>query len=357
MPNISIIVPVFNSEKFVSTTLDSLIAQTYSDLEIICVNDGSTDASLSILEKYADADKRISVITQDNQGVSTARNTGIHAANGDILMFVDADDMLVPSACERVVELIHEQSPEMITFGLMCDPPEAAPATLRRELTPPSKTYNGFETSLLFGDYSRPYACRSAILKEFATREHVLFEPDISLGEDQVFYFATYPFSRKTVLVPDQLYIYRMNNLSATHIPTNGRENMLKKLHQHLLVIEAISRIWTTRNMHEFCSEEFLEWCLAFLMLDVSKLPAQDQAAIYKRLVASLSSLYCRDLEPIARRIPTRRCLLHIQRAVASTETITTPVIPSVDVVRFYLMYRGFSQCAERILMRLGIVK
>lgn len=357
MATISIIVPVYNAEEYVAHTLDSLTGQTHSDLEIICVDDGSRDSSLNILREYASRDARILVFSQENGGVSAARNTAMSHATGDILMFVDADDTLVPDACEKVASIFQSQHPEVLTFGLACDPPEAAPATLRRELTPPAKTYNGFKSDLLFKDNARPYACRTAISREFAEREGVRFEPGIALGEDQVFYFAVYPFSRKTVLIPDQLYVYRMNDASATHASTDGRERLLKKLDQHLMVIEAISRIWAERGLRHFCSEEYLEWCMAFLMLDVSKLPPQDQRPVYQRLTASLSDLFGRNLGEIARRIPTKRCLADIQSALKDGGSADKPVVNSMNLVVYYLMYRGFVQCAERVLMRLGLVK
>ena len=92
---ISIIVPVYNVEAYLPQCLDSLINQTYQDLEIICVNDGSTDGSLEILQKYQSKDKRIKVVSQKNQGLSGARNTGISQATGEWIMFVDSDDYLL----------------------------------------------------------------------------------------------------------------------------------------------------------------------------------------------------------------------------------------------------------------------
>lgn len=83
----SIIIPVYNVEKYLRQCLDSVLAQTYPDWEAICVNDGSTDSSPAILKEYADKDKRIKVIHQSNMGVSGARNTGIRESQGDYLFF------------------------------------------------------------------------------------------------------------------------------------------------------------------------------------------------------------------------------------------------------------------------------
>ena len=101
---ISIIIPVYNSEKYLETCLNSIIAQTYKQLEIICVDDDSTDDSLVILEKYAAIDDRIKVIHKKNEGVSIARNTGLDNANGDFVLFVDSDavsytHLTLPTIC------------------------------------------------------------------------------------------------------------------------------------------------------------------------------------------------------------------------------------------------------------------
>ena len=91
---ISVIVPVYNGEEFLSQCLDSILAQTLQDIEILCVNDGSTDNSLKILKGYAKKDKRIQIINQKNQGLSASRNNAMKIAKGEYLSFVDADDYI-----------------------------------------------------------------------------------------------------------------------------------------------------------------------------------------------------------------------------------------------------------------------
>ena len=94
MSKISVIVPVYNVEQYLPQCLDSIINQTYKNLEIICVDDGSPDNSGKILDEYAKKDKRIKVIHQENQGVSVARNTGLDNATGKYIGFVDPDDWI-----------------------------------------------------------------------------------------------------------------------------------------------------------------------------------------------------------------------------------------------------------------------
>jgi len=93
MPKISVIIPVYNMEKYLGECLDSILQQTLSDLEMIIINDGSTDSSLSIIREYQKRDSRIVVIDKANAGVGAARNDGIKAATGDYLAFMDPDDM------------------------------------------------------------------------------------------------------------------------------------------------------------------------------------------------------------------------------------------------------------------------
>ena len=103
-PLVTVIVPVFNSSEYLSSCLDSIISQTYPNLEIILINDGSTDSSPKILQKYAKQDSRIQIINQDNQGLSGARNSGLAIATGDYVTFVDSDDQITP---HMVADLVH----------------------------------------------------------------------------------------------------------------------------------------------------------------------------------------------------------------------------------------------------------
>ena len=103
-PLISVIIPVYNVEKYLARCLDSVIGQTYENLEIICVNDGSPDNSLAILHEYASKDSRIKIIDQKNTGVSAARNAGLSCATGEFISFVDSDDTIAPSCYETCIE-------------------------------------------------------------------------------------------------------------------------------------------------------------------------------------------------------------------------------------------------------------
>ena len=117
LPRVSVIVPVYNTAPWLKRCLDSLVTQTLKEIEIICVNDGSTDGALSILREYAVRDGRVRVIDQTNQGVSVARNVGVEAAIGAYLMFVDSDDWVEPDFCRAPYEIAQNSGAEIVAFG------------------------------------------------------------------------------------------------------------------------------------------------------------------------------------------------------------------------------------------------
>ena len=114
MPKISIIVPVYNVEKYLRQCLDSIVNQSLQDIEVICVNDGSLDSSLDILNEYKSKDKRVIVITQENKGTGVARNLGIEYSNGECLAFVDPDDWLEPNALEELYSKYKENDVDIV---------------------------------------------------------------------------------------------------------------------------------------------------------------------------------------------------------------------------------------------------
>ena len=102
MVKISLIIPIYNEEKYLEECLDSVLNQTFTDFEIICINDGSTDSSLKILEKYKSISDKLKVITQENRGLGHARNRGLEIAKGEYICFLDGDDWLAKEAFEKL---------------------------------------------------------------------------------------------------------------------------------------------------------------------------------------------------------------------------------------------------------------
>lgn len=118
MVKISVIVPVYNTESYLRQCIDSILNQTFEDIEIICVNDGSTDGSLDILTDFEKRDTRVKVYTQENQGVGVARNRGLEYACGEYVYFMDSDDYLNDNALEDVLDIIEEKHADFVMFKI-----------------------------------------------------------------------------------------------------------------------------------------------------------------------------------------------------------------------------------------------
>ena len=116
-PIFSVIMPVYNVEKFLSIALDSLKNQTFSDFEVICINDGSPDNSLAILEEYTKTDTRFKIINQKNQGPGIARNNGLNNARGKYIVFLDPDDFLNTNSLTILHQVFTSQNPDIIQFN------------------------------------------------------------------------------------------------------------------------------------------------------------------------------------------------------------------------------------------------
>ena len=116
---LSVIIPVYNVEPYLEQCLDSVINQTYKNLEIICINDGSSDNSLKILEKYQKKDSRIKLINQKNKGLSEARNAGLDVAKGEYIAFVDSDDYLELNAYKEAMKVMLQDKNPLILYDYL----------------------------------------------------------------------------------------------------------------------------------------------------------------------------------------------------------------------------------------------
>ena len=117
-PLISVPIPVFNAERYLRRCLNSVVNQTYRNLEVIIVDDGSSDGSGQICDDYAARDSRIRVIHQENKGVAAARNAALDIATGDYILFVDSDDWIEKDTCAYLLSIVEEQQPDMVFFGI-----------------------------------------------------------------------------------------------------------------------------------------------------------------------------------------------------------------------------------------------
>ena len=266
MPRISLIVPVHNVEKYLPRCLESIRKQDFSDLEIICINDGSTDASSSLLEIAAQLDPRITVINQPNSGVSAARNRGLDTASGEIIMFVDADDFLVPGACKVVAQAFANNKPDILTFGASGITFGQPSPWLRNALSPKQSVVHGFDKNLFKKARERPYIWLSAFSRPFIEEYSLRFDEDLAIGEDHLFYLDAYARAKLTVAIEKTLYTYRAERTgSAMFWQIQDASEMFEK---HLLLAEKVFEHWIQMGLFSQHKVELLGWFLGFVSYD-----------------------------------------------------------------------------------------
>lgn len=210
-PLISIIIPVYNSAKYLLKCLDSIINQTYQNLEIICVNDGSTDNSTKILQNYAKKDNRIKILTQKNAGLSAARNSGIKAATGKYITFVDADDQIKPTMLKDMISALQNSHADIAVCSFEEFYPNGKITHFNKNYS--KKIYD--TTSALKAMLKEEGFMLSATMKLFPTKyfKNVKF-PVGKLHEDVGTTYKLIMQASKIVFLPNEYYIYNHHNSS-----------------------------------------------------------------------------------------------------------------------------------------------
>ena len=219
---ISIIVPVYNVEKYLNRCIESLRQQNYSNIEIILVNDGSTDSSGIICDKYSKIDNRIKVIHKKNGGLSSARNVGVNIANGEYITFVDSDDFWLPNKLNDLVSKLEKDNLDMLLFKAL------SYYETTNTYKPFSKEYdesyfegNGQNTlsKILEKDYDFGWCAVFYIIKRENILNNNLEFLEGYLCEDVNYIFKLWNISKNVGYYNDFVYAYRReNNNSITHI-------------------------------------------------------------------------------------------------------------------------------------------
>lgn len=269
MPRLSVVVPVYNVEEYLDDCLMSLDEQDYRDFEAICVNDGSTDGSRAILERWGGVKPWVKVVDKENGGLSSARNAGIRAATGDYVCFLDSDDRLTPDACGRIVTAFEESRADVVVYGGYALPREATWPWLEYALTPGDVTYEGYSDELVFGEQTRPFAWRTAATRAFllgSRGEAVLFDEAVRYGEDQPFQFIAYALSERTKVMSDRLYEYRVNRVGS--LMSTARMDDCTLLLEHVRIMEGVIESYVRLGVLDRAESGMLRWLARFIALD-----------------------------------------------------------------------------------------
>ena len=232
---VSVIVPIYNGEKYLSECLDSIVNQTYSNLDICLIDDGSTDRSEEICRHYAVADKRVRYVRQNNQGCSAARNKGLKISRGGYILFVDCDDFIKPQTIETALKYMEEYEADLVQFDFIywegdeirseqrthCEEIYSNKQALERMLNPKSREDKRFTDLRMSCACITNKLCKKSVVESVAYPEGKRYE-DTAVSHHYLFNAS------KCVFINDVFYYYRIN--PEGFLKTSTWRNRLDKL-------------------------------------------------------------------------------------------------------------------------------
>lgn len=233
MPKISIITPVYNVEKYLDKCLKSILVQTFTDFEVICINDGSTDRSFEILNNYKE-DNRVKIIDSENHGVGYARNLGLDIATGEYMVFIDSDDYVNERFLEKLLDNVNNTDSDMVCCGRRLD----TQGKITTWLPTKKISYNPIKDIYKFTKY------RCILQKLFKTdiikKNNIRFDTTLHLGEDTLFLIEYLTYCRYITSVQEGLYTNNFNDQSLTRNPEYQKRREKERIIFHAQINKII---------------------------------------------------------------------------------------------------------------------
>lgn len=279
---VSVIIPVYNAEKYLAECIDSVIGQTLKSIEIICVDDGSADESLKILKEYEKADRRVRILCQENAGAGAARNTGLAAAKGEYLSFLDADDFFEPDMLERAYSKAKEQKAQVIVFGSDqyredLETFQEVGWTLRKHALPPYRpmNYQTF-TENVFKVFVG-WTWDKLFEREFVLKYQLKFQEQRT-SNDLLFVFTAVVLAERIEVEEAVLAHQRRGNPESL---SNTREKSwgcfyeaLKALRENLIRYDLFYEL----------EQDFINYALHFSLWNLNTIQGENKKVLYKML-------------------------------------------------------------------------
>lgn len=337
MNKVSIIVPIYNSEKYLKRCIDSITNQSHRNMEIILVDDGSTDKSAFICDGYLEKDNRVKVIHQVNRGVSHSRNAGIASAVGSYIMFVDSDDKLSLNAVASLLRHMLENDTE-ISFGLVQTVGGDYPINNSYK-SKGSKIFNnhtGVENFLL----RKTYVYAFGRLYKKSVLENIRFEENISINEDRLFAYDAFSSAGSSIYVDEVVYYYYQNATSTTHSGFTERyfdivlvNNMIfekvKKSYPDLIGLAETDRLSSLMWLHKHMT----------ISTGASKKYKKEYNSLRKRIISNNTT--------------------KLRKTSERLKWLTLKYIPLIDapLTRMFALVRSTKTCNESVRLAKRIVR
>lgn len=278
MPIISVIVPVYNAEKYVNQCIDSILCQSFDDFELILIDDGSSDCSFQICNKYKSADNRIQVVHQENKGVSSARNVGLEMATGRYITFVDADDIIYPDALQKHYDIIVENDMSVLGYYRINDSRDIVGIMTGNAY---ARKLSKEEAIRLLFDESRSiievpglygyqgYLWNKMFRMDIIKKNSIRFCEDIFYNEDRLFILNYLLFSTRIQIKNEPVYGYRESDgaMSALHkVDNRNIERLLTEMHAYERMVDLL-RKWNYTEEYLGCifatAHQYEKWLRA----------------------------------------------------------------------------------------------
>ena len=262
MPKVSIIVPIYNVEKYLRECLDSLINQTLKDIEIICVNDGSTDSSLKILEEYAIKDNRIILFDRENEGAGSARNYGLSKSNGSYLIFFDSDDYMAEDCLENLYNMaIANNSDITLCRSYRFNERENNNITdidysIRNDLLQGKQFFTPVEISKYIFQFCVGWPWDKLYKKEFIINNNLKFQ-NLRHSNDTYFVLMSLVFANLISYTNKHLVYHRCRNTSLANTRNEAPECFYYAL-------KAMFKKLQEKNLYSIYKQSFVNYCVSF---------------------------------------------------------------------------------------------
>lgn len=248
---ISVIIPCYNLEGYIRKCIDSILGQTYKNLEVIAIDDGSTDRTPDLLAEYAAKDDRVVILRQENSGAGAASNRGIEAARGEFIAFVDNDDWIEPEMYERLHRAMTANDADIAVcnFNLVYeDHTDCCYSSMRNQTVDIQDDVYGYFCRFCACPKPNNYVWTRLYKAELVKKSGVRYE-EFRLGADTLFNFKLLPDIRRTSFIKDGLYNYVQRGDSSVY--TMAKKRNIAEIYAD--GFEALADYYVSRNLDEFC--------------------------------------------------------------------------------------------------------
>lgn len=281
MISLSIIVPIYKVDAYLAQCIESILNQSFSEFELILVDDGSPDQCAAICDSYARIDSRIKVIHQANAGVSAARNAGLRIASGEYLGFVDGDDWIEKDMYSKMMNVAKETNADIIICGM-----QYVGDSSRNGLVSFATEKVFTRETALEAFFALPNQIGGGCCNKIMKNNHIFYEKNIKIGEDSIFLFDNLLISENIVQIPNAFYCVRERKDSSTR--NNDIDTLFLLIHSFKIIVNRTKDY--SLNIQRMALNKYLDLCYQFIRF--SGLDKKDLRVktVKKNIIATLIS-------------------------------------------------------------------